>query len=59
MDVEDIHPMRKECKIDDILPFLTPFKKCRKKPKPNFEQALRETFMKELKIKIPKSELEL
>ena len=59
MDIDDIHPMRKECKIDDVLPFMKVFKKCRKPPKESFENALRRAFMKELELKIPKSELEL
>jgi hypothetical protein len=58
MDVEDIHPMRKT-KLEDILPFLKPFRKCRKAPKEDFEHALRSAMMKEIGLKMPKSELEL
>lgn len=50
--------MRKT-KLDDILPFLKPFKKCRKAPKKDFDHALRTTLLKELGLKVPKSELEL
>jgi hypothetical protein len=58
MDIEDLHPMRKT-KLDDILPFLKPFRKCRKAPKEDFDHALRTTFLKELGLKVPKSEIEL
>ena len=50
--------MRKTA-LDDILPFLKPFRKCRKAPKEDFDHALRQTLMKELGLKMPKSELEL
>jgi hypothetical protein len=33
MDVEDLHPMRRSAKWDDVIPLLKPFRKCRKKPK--------------------------
>ena len=58
MDVEDIHPMRKTT-LEEILPFLKRFRKCRKPPKEDFDHALRQTLMKELGLKMPKSELEL
>ena len=58
MDIEDLHPMRKT-KLDDILPFLKPFRKCRKAPKEDFDHALRTTFLKELGLKVPNSEIEL
>jgi hypothetical protein len=59
MDVEDLHPMRRRAKLDMILPFLKPFRHCRKTPKPDFRHALRKTLLEEMEIKIPKSEIEL
>jgi hypothetical protein len=59
MDIEDLHPMRRSAKMDMILPFLKPFKMCRKKPKPDFRHALRKTLLEEMEIKIPKSETQL
>jgi hypothetical protein len=59
MDIEDMHPMRRNAKIDMILPFLKPFRHCRKKPKPDFRYALRKTLLEEMEIKIPKTEIEL
>ena len=56
MDIEDLHPMRRSAKMDMILPFLKPFKWCRRKPKPDFRHALRKTLLEEMEIKIPKSE---
>lgn len=58
MDVEDIHPMRKTS-LEDILPFLKPFRRCMRPPKEDFDHALRTALMKEIGLKMPKSELEL
>ena len=51
--------MRESAKLDDVLPFLKFFRKCRKEPKLDFKLHLRKSLLNELKIKIPKSELEL
>ena len=59
MDVEDLHPMRRSAKMDDILPFLKPFRKCRKARKPDFRYALRKTLLEEMQIRMPKSETQL
>jgi hypothetical protein len=59
MDVEDLHPMRRSAKLDDILPFLKPFRKCRKARKPDFRYALRKTLLEEMQIRMPKSETQL
>jgi hypothetical protein len=56
MDVEDLHPMRRSAKLDDILIFLKPFRKCRKPRKPDFRYALRKTLLEEMQIRMPKSE---
>ena len=59
MDVEDLHPMRRSAKLDDILTFLKPFRKCRKARKPDFRYALRKTLLEEMQIRMPKSETQL
>lgn len=59
MDVEDIHPMRRSAKLDDVLPFLKPFRKCRKARQPDFRFALRKTLLDEMQIRMPKSETQL
>jgi hypothetical protein len=59
MDVRDLHPMRFSAKLDDILTFLKPFRKCRKARKPDFRYALRKTLLEELQIRMPKSEAQL
>lgn len=59
MDVEDLHPMRRSAKLDDILTFLKPFRKCKKARKPDFRYALRKTLLEEMQIRMPKSETQL
>jgi hypothetical protein len=59
MDVEDLHPMRRSAKLDDVLTFLKPFRVCKKKPKPDFRYALRKTLLEEMQIRMPKSEAQL
>lgn len=59
MDVEDLHPMRRSAKMDDILTFMKPFRKCRKARKPDFRYALRKTLLEEMQIRMPKSETQL
>ena len=58
MDIDDMHPMRKVSMID-ILPFLKPFRRCLKPPKEDFDHALRSSMLKELGLKMPKTEIEL
>ena len=57
MDIEDIHPLKELAKFDNIWPRL---KCCRKykccKPKPDFKYGLRKTLLKEMELKVPKSE---
>jgi hypothetical protein len=55
MEIEDIHPLREKASIADVLPFLKP---CFKKRK-DFKNALRESFLEELGIKIPKGDKEI
>jgi hypothetical protein len=59
MDVEDLHPMRRSAKMDDILIFLKPFRKCRRARQPDFRYALRKTLLEEMQIRMPKSETQL
>ena len=51
--------MRRSAKLDDILTFLKPFRKCRKARKPDFRYALRKTLLEEMQIRMPKSETQL
>lgn len=58
MDIEDIHPLRSRAKFDHIVPALKCFRYCCKR-KPDFNHALRKTLLKDLGIKMPKSDSEL
>jgi hypothetical protein len=55
MEIEDIHPMRHMARMDHILPFLKPFRKCRKQKK-EFHHALRESLLADMNIKMPKND---
>ena len=58
MDIEDIHPLRSRAKFDHIVPALACFRRCCK-AKPDFNHALRKTLLKDMAIKMPKSDSEL
>ena len=58
LDVEDQHPLQDRVKFYHIMPCLKSFTKCFKQ-KPNFKHALRRTILKEMNIKLPKSESQL
>lgn len=53
MDLQDMHPLRDQVKIEHILPFL---KICFKKRKPDFKNAVRKAILSEMGLKkVPKS----
>lgn len=54
MDLEDIHPLKDRTYISDILPFLKHLPFCKKKK--NFKLALKQSMLKEMRIKFSKSE---
>ena len=58
MDIQDIHPLRTRAKFDHIVPALRIFRTCFKR-KPDFNHSLRKALLKEMKIKMPKSDEEL
>jgi len=55
MDIEDMHPLRSKAKFEHILPAFSCLRRCIKK-KPDFKHSLRATLLKEMKIKMPKTD---
>ena len=59
-DIDDLHPMRKAARIDQVLPFLKPFTKCCcKERKGDFRYALRTAILKKMDKKVPKTDREM
>lgn len=58
MDIEDTNPMKQATSIGQVAPILT---KCfkQKNRKKDFSQSLKGVLMKELQVKIPKTEREV
>ena len=55
MDIEDTHPLKSKAKLEHIIPAFACFKRYMKR-KPDFNHALRCTLLKELDLKMPKSD---
>ena len=53
MDIEDVHPLRERVELHHITPILL---WCFKPKKSDYKHKLRQSMMKELDIKMPKSE---
>ena len=53
MDIEDNHPLYEIAKFPHILPA---FQRCMKLPKPDFKTSLKMAILKEMKLKVPKTD---
>jgi hypothetical protein len=53
MDIQDLHPLHDMARMQQALPYL---KYCMKKPKPYFTGELRKALLKEMGMKLPKTE---
>ena len=53
MDIEDNHPLYEIAKFQHILPA---FQRCMKLPKPDFKTSLKMAILKEMKLKVPKTD---
>jgi hypothetical protein len=58
MDIEAMHPLRPKIKFEHIVPAFKCFTRCIKR-KPDYKQSLKETLLKQMKIKLPKGESEI